>query len=122
MVDQIAAYGVVNLHLKRNFQFGANAINAGYKYRVFVLERNREQAAKAANFAEDTLVEGFVSEILDALLGAVSAVNVYAGVSVSNRTGFRHGFLGHDYGRSGVAAGLCRTGINQLRAAHCSTL
>ena len=52
-----------------------------------------EQAAEAANLAQHSLGEGFMGEILDALLGAVGAIDVYARIGVGDTGGLR-GFLG----------------------------
>ena len=37
MVDQVRAYGRVQLHLKRNLQLGADAVHTGDQYRIGVL-------------------------------------------------------------------------------------
>ena len=47
-----------------------------------------EQAAEAADLAQDAAIEGLMGEILDALLGAIGALNIDAGVGVSDGAGF----------------------------------
>jgi hypothetical protein len=94
MIHQVAANRMMNVHLEGDFQFGAYAVDTGYKDRVFVLKRYREKAAKAADFAEHVLVESFVSQILDALFRTVSAGYVHARVGVGNGRICRW-FLGH---------------------------
>ena len=72
VVDEVAADGVVDAELEGDFEFCADTVGAGDEDGVRVLgEVEAEEAAEAANFAEDLLVEGFAREHFDALLGPV---------------------------------------------------
>ena len=95
MINQVGADSVVHVHFKGELQLGAHAIHAGNQNRIEILGLvHRKQPAVAADLAEHTLGESFVREILDALLGAVSLVDVDASIGVGNRFGrlFRHSF------------------------------
>ena len=85
VIDQVGADGVVQVHLEGDFQLGANAVDAGDQHRVEIaLLVDGKQAAKAADLAEHAAVKGFMGEVLDALLGAIGALNVDTGVGVSD--------------------------------------
>src|SRR6202051_4796642 len=123
MVYQIRANGVMHLHLKSDFQLGANPIHTRNQHWVDILRLiDREQAAEATDFAEYASGEGFMGEIFNPLLGAVGAIDVDTGVGVSYwRTVQR--IVGHacssvskDWGRRWVFAAQEKCS----RAAHCS--
>ena len=95
VVHQIRADGVMHLHLECDFQLGANPVHAGDQNRIEILGLvNREQAPEPADLAEYPPSEGFVSKILDPLLGAVGAVDIDPGVGIRNRRAVQ-GILGH---------------------------
>src|SRR5579883_3257024 len=75
---------MVDLHFEGDLELGADAIDAGDQDRIGVGLGDGEQPAKAADLAEHALGKGLMSEILDALLGTVGAVNVHAGIGVSD--------------------------------------
>jgi len=94
VIDQVGADGVVDVHLEGDFQFGAHAVYARDQDGIHPLRLvHGKQAAETANFAEDAAGKCLVGEILDPLLGAIGAVNVYASVGVGD-SGFR-GIMGH---------------------------
>ena len=73
-------------HVEGDLQLRSHAIHARDQHRVHVLGLvDREEAAKAANLAEHAAGKGLVRQILDALLGAVGAVDIHAGVGVGDR-------------------------------------
>src|SRR5215469_13717212 len=76
---------MVNVHLERELQFGADSIDARDQNRVSIFRGNGEEGAEAANLAENILVEGLVSEILDALLSAVGTLDIHTRVGISDR-------------------------------------
>jgi len=83
VVDEVAADGVMHAHVKGELELGADTIDAANQHGIgefFLI--HLEKPAKAANFAEDTLVKGSVRQVLDALLGAISLLYVYACVGV----------------------------------------
>ncbi len=83
VVHQVAAHGVVHAHFKGKFQLGAHAIDAADQHRVGKLSFvHLKKPAKAADLAEDTLVEGTVRQVLDALLCAIRLFNVHACIGV----------------------------------------
>src|ERR1019366_531227 len=89
VVHQVGADGVVQVHFKGDLQLGTDPVHAGNQNRVRVLFLvDGEEPAKAANLAQHSAIEGLVGEILDALLGAIGALDVYASVGVSNGSGF----------------------------------
>ena len=83
VVHQVAAHGVVHAHFKGELELGAHAIDAADQHRVgeFFLV-HLEEPAKAADLAQDALVEGAVRQVLDALLGAVCLLDVHACIGV----------------------------------------
>ncbi len=83
VVHQVAADGVVHAHFKGELELGAHAIDAADQHGIgeFLLV-HLEEPAKAADLAEDTLVEGAVRQVLDALLGAIRLFDVDACVGV----------------------------------------
>src|SRR5258708_12719699 len=92
MIDQVGADGVMHLHLEGEFELGAHAVHARNQDGIEILGFiDGEKRAKSANFAQDTLGERLMSEVLDALLGAIALLNVDAPAPVSD--GF--GILGH---------------------------
>ena len=63
------ADGVVDAELEGDLEFGAYAVGRGDEDGVGeLLEVEGEEAAEAADFGEDMLVEGLAREHLDALL------------------------------------------------------
>jgi len=95
MIDQVGSDGGVQPHFEGNLQLRSHAIDAGDQDGIQVLGLvDDEEATKAANFAEHTAGKGFVRQILDALLGAVGAVDIDTGVGVGNSVGGR-GMLSH---------------------------
>ncbi len=89
VVHQVAADGVVQVHLEGELQLGAHAVYAGDQHRVLeLLLVHLEQPAVAADLAQHVLVEGAVGEILDALLGTISPLDVNAGVGVGDALEF----------------------------------
>jgi hypothetical protein len=76
---------VVHLHLEGDLQLGADAIHARNQYRIHIFFFvDREQAAKAPDFTENTAGECLVGEVLDALLGAIRAVDVHSGIGIGD--------------------------------------
>jgi hypothetical protein len=54
MVDQVLTDRVVPVHLKRDLELGAHAVDAGNHDRLFVFaDVEREEAAEAADLAHD---------------------------------------------------------------------
>jgi len=97
VVDEVLADGVVDVELEGDFEFGADAVAGGDEDGVGVLlEVEREEAAKAADLGEDVLVEGLAGEHLDALLAALGAGDVDAGIGVGD--GFFAGGFGGGLG------------------------
>ena len=87
MINQVGADGVVHIHLERKLELGADAVHAGNENGIEILGLiHRKQPAVTADLAEHTLGESFVREILDALLGLVRLVDVYAGVGIGDGT------------------------------------
>ena len=86
VVHQVGAHGGMQAHLEGNLELRPHPIHARDQHRIHVLGFvHREQAAKAANFAEHAAGKGLVRQILDALLGAVGAVDIHTGVGVGDR-------------------------------------
>ena len=85
VVDEVLADGVVDAELEGDLELGADAVGAGDEDGVGeLLEVEREEAAEAADLAEDLAVEGLAGEHLDALLAAIGAGDVDAGVGVGD--------------------------------------
>ena len=117
VVHQVGADGVVQLHLKRQLQLGAYAVHAGDQHRVGILLLvDGKQPAKAANLAQHAAVEGLVGQILDALLGAIGALDVNTGVGVGDAAGLGS-LLCQRLGpsRRCIAAELGRNALYHLR-------
>ena len=93
MIHQVGAHRVVDLHLEGDLQFRSYPVDARNQDRVEVGLGNGEQAPKSPDFAQHTLGEGFMGEVLDALLGPIGAVDVHASVGVGH-TGGLWGILG----------------------------
>ena len=90
VVDEVGADGVVDAELEGDLELGADAVGGGDEDGVGVfVEVEREEAAEAADFRKDLLVEGLTGEHLDALLGAVAGGDVDAGVGVGGTPGGR---------------------------------
>ena len=86
VVDQVGADGVVQVHLEGELQLGADAVHAGDQHGVEVfLLVDGKQPAKAADLAQHAAVKGLLREILDALLGAIGALDVHTGIGVGDR-------------------------------------
>src|SRR6266480_4615111 len=125
MVDQIAAHGMVNVHLEGDFELCSDAIDARDQHRIKIfLGVDRKQATEPADLAQYAAGEGFMGEILDSLFGAVSAVDVYAGVGIGDSGAIR-GVVGHwnqsVFMRRGECAGCPFKREKRSSAAHCST-
>jgi hypothetical protein len=86
---------MVNLHIEGHFQFRAHAIDARYENRIQVRFRDRKKTPKSPDLAEHALSEGLVSQVLDALLGSIGAINVNASVGVRDGGGLG-GVWGHE--------------------------
>ena len=100
VVHQIGADRRVQVHLKRDLQLRAHSVHTRDQHRVGVLRLiHRKQSAEAANFAQHAASEGFVSQVLDALLGAVRAADVNPGIGVRDRRRTGRGSLGHSFFR-----------------------
>ena len=88
---------------------------------------HREESAKPANFTQHAAGKGLVSQILDALLGAVGAIDIHTGVSVGDRCGGGCGVLGHGLSRclflnpSSVGKRRVLGEAAVPKAAHCNT-
>ena len=111
VVHQVGAHGVVQAHLEGDLELGAHAVHAARPAPgrdTFLVQR--EQAAEAADIAEDVVVEGLVREILDALLGAVGALDVHAGVGVGDAGGLCRVLLSQDP-RPVLKWGMPRRGV-----------
>jgi hypothetical protein len=93
MIDQVGAHGVVDLHLEGDLQLGAHAVDARHQHRIEIGFGDGEQASEAADLAQNSLGEGFVGEVLDALLGAIGAIDAHARIGIGD-TGGLWGFLG----------------------------
>src|SRR6185369_3901025 len=84
VVDEVSADALMKIHLEGEFELRPNAVNAGDENRIAeLLLVDREKSAKSADLAQHASVESAVSKILDALLGAVSAFDIDAGIGVS---------------------------------------
>src|SRR5215472_6497720 len=83
VVYQVSADRVVYPHHESDFELGADAVDArnqdGFAELLLV---DGEHAAEPADLADHALGERPVRQILDALLGAVSAVNIHPAVGV----------------------------------------
>src|SRR6266853_59919 len=87
-------------HLEGNLKLGSDTVDARYQHWIDVFGLvHGKKTAKASNFAEHAARKSFVGQVLDALLGAVGAVNIYASVGVGDRCG-GGGVLGHGFWRS----------------------
>src|SRR5258707_399417 len=85
MVHQVAAHGVVQVHHESDLELGTHAVDARNQNGLAeFLAVDGKHAAETANLAHHTAGEGPVSKILDALFGAVSAVNVDSAVGVGD--------------------------------------
>src|SRR5262249_14711167 len=83
VIDQIAAHGVVHVHHEGDFELGADAVHARDQNRLAeLLAVDGEHTAKAADLADHAFSERAMGKILDALLGAVGAVDVHSAVGV----------------------------------------
>ena len=75
MVDEVGADGVVDAEFEGDLELGADAVGGGDQDGLGkFFEVEREEAAEAADFGEDVLVEGLAGEHLDALLGEDVAI------------------------------------------------
>ncbi len=84
------------LHFEGELQLGADAIDAGDQDRVgeFLSCRLENRPPNPPISLRTPLVEGLMREVLDALFGAIGAVDVDAGVGVSDGGSFRR-VVGH---------------------------
>ena len=83
-------------HFEGDFQFRSHTVHTGHQDGIKILRFiNSEETTEAANLAEHAPGEGFVRQVLDALLGPVGAVDVHPRVSVGDRRSSGSGFLGH---------------------------
>ena len=88
VVHEVRADGMVNFHLKGKLQFGSDAVDAGDEDGIDVLGLiNREQSPEAPDLAEHAFGEGFVGQVLDALLSPIGLIDIDASISVRNRFG-----------------------------------
>src|SRR5215472_12620569 len=88
MVHQVGADGMMQAHFEGELELGANAIHARNQHRIAIfLLVDRKQPPEAANLAKHPAIEGFVRQVLDALFGAIGAVNVNTGIGVGDRAG-----------------------------------
>ena len=99
VIHQVAADGVMHAHVEGDFQLGAHAIDARNQHRIQILFVDREQPAESADFAQHSLGEGFVGQILDALLGAVATIDADTGIGVGDGVGWEVGVLSHFFVR-----------------------
>jgi hypothetical protein len=93
VVDEIGADGVVAVELEGDFELGSYAVCGADEDGAFeLLQVKAEERAEASDASEDVPVEGFLREVLDAILGAVASGDVNAGVGVGDGlgAGFRH--------------------------------
>ena len=105
---------------KASFSLVPDAVHAGDQHRIEVLRLvDREQPAEAADLAQHALGEGLVGEILDALLGAVGLVDIYARIGVSD--GFGR-VLGHCFSVSAMCCGSLLRLKKTVKSANCSTV
>src|ERR1700735_3821703 len=100
MVHQISANGGMQPHFESNPELSSHAIDARHQDGVHVLGLiDREEPAKPSNFTKHAASKSLVCQILDALLGAVGAVNLHACVSVGDGCGSGCRVLGHGLSR-----------------------
>ena len=79
MIDQIAADGGMNAHGHGNFQFCADTIGAGNKYRLFpFFGVEREERAETSDAAENAGRKSAAGMMPDALLGVVGDGDVHS--------------------------------------------
>src|SRR5215472_9479622 len=95
MVDQVRTNRVVDFHLKSNLELRSNPVDAGNKDRIKIFAIDGVQPAESADLAEYPFGEGFMRQILDALLGFVGAVDIDAGIDVGDGCAFRYGIFSH---------------------------
>src|ERR1017187_620005 len=95
VIHQVRAHRVVDIHFEGDFQFSAYAIHTRNQHRIYIFLIDREQPAEATDLAQHSLGEGFVGQILDALLGAVAAIDADTGIGVGDRVAGSVGVLGH---------------------------
>ena len=88
VVHQVGADSVVDTHLESQLQLGPHAIHTGDENRIEVLSLvHSEEPAEAADLAQNAFGEGFMRKVLDPLLGAVSLIDIYARIRVSDGFG-----------------------------------
>jgi transposase-like protein len=85
VVDQVGADGVVHAELEGDLELGAHAVGGADQDGVLpALQVEPEERAEAADAAQHIAVKGLLRQVLDALLGAVAAGDVHAGVGVGH--------------------------------------
>ena len=95
VVDEVGTDGVVEAEFEGDFELGADAVCRADEDRVLeALEVEAEERPEATDATEDIAVEGLLSEVFDALFGAVAGGDVDACRGVGDGLGLgcvRHG-------------------------------
>ena len=90
VVHQVGAHGVVQAQLEGHLQLGSHAVGRADQDGLLpALHVQPEQRAEAADSAQHIAIKGLLRQVLDALLGAVAAAEVDAGVGVGHGFGLR---------------------------------
>jgi len=72
VVDEVGADGLVEAEFEGDLELGADAVSRTDEDGVFpALQVESKEAAEAADAAQHITIEGFLREVLDAILGAV---------------------------------------------------
>jgi tRNA (cmo5U34)-methyltransferase len=83
VIHKVCADRVMNPQLKGELELSSHSVSAGDQDWLLVFGRIQlEQAAKAADFTQNILREGALGKIFNALLGAVAARDINAGIGI----------------------------------------
>ena len=96
VIDQVNAHALVQSQLEGNFELGTYAVGRADEDGGFpALQIEPEERSKAADAAQDVAVKGLLSQVFDAVLGAISTADVDPGIGVGYGFGFGFGFVRH---------------------------
>ena len=86
MIDEVPADRGMHAHGDGDFKFGADAIGARNKNRLFPLcDVESKKSAEAANTAEDPRGESAIGMVPDALFNFISDGDVHSGIGIFHR-------------------------------------
>ncbi len=80
--DQVDAHRVMAVQFEREFEFGADAVGAGYQHRFAVFFGDLHQCAEAADAVQHFRAHRALGKRFDVFDEAVAGVDIHAGITV----------------------------------------